>query len=256
MPSSDRSLRLTLLGGTPLAGAFLFLGAPDVAEVMASAGLPLLIADREHAAADLSGALHELRAIRSVSDAFVMARARDGSPGAIKPLLDAGFDGVMVADVRSAAQARAIAEAARYAPLGRRGAQFTVSRAAGYGAEEDHAVRANDALLVAVMIESRAGLEAIPEIAAVPGIDLLFLGPLDLTTDYGTFGDLTSPELADALHRAETAIRSSGKMLGGACLPGETAQDLFARGHALVSATSDVGLLREAANRAVQAIQP
>ena len=59
MPPSDRSLRLTLLGGTPLAGAFLFLGAPDVAEVMASAGLPLLIVDREHAAADLSGALHE-----------------------------------------------------------------------------------------------------------------------------------------------------------------------------------------------------
>lgn len=106
------------------------------------------------------------------------------------------------------------------------------------------------------MIESRAGLEAIPEIAAVPGIDLLFLGPLDLTTDYGIFGDLTSPELADALRRAETAIRASGKMLGGACLPGETAQDLFARGHALVSATSDVGLLREAANRAFQAIQP
>ncbi|WP_010139012.1 HpcH/HpaI aldolase family protein [Oceanicola sp. S124] len=251
------SLRQTLLEGTRLPGAFLFLGNPDVDEVMALAGFPLLIVDREHAAADLSGALHELRAIRAVSGAFVMARARDGSAGAIKPLLDAGFDGVMVADVRSAAQARAIAEAARYAPLGRRGAQFTVSRAARYGADTDHAARANAGLLVAVMIESRQGLEAIEEIAAVPGIDMLFLGPLDLTTDYGTFGDLASAALADALREAEARVRATGCLLGGACLPGESPQDLFARGHVLVSATSDVGLLRGAAMAAAaQAIQP
>ena len=251
-----KPLRQTLLNGTRLPGAFLFLANPDVDEVMAQAGFPLLIVDREHAAADMQSVLHELRAIRAMSDAFVMARARDGSAGAIKPLLDAGFDGIMVADVRSGKEARAIAEAARYAPLGRRGAQFTVSRAARFGADSSHAQTANDSTLVAVMIESRAGLEAIPEIAAIDGIDMLFLGPLDLTSDYGSFGDLASPELAQALRDAETAIRASGKLLGGAALPGEHAQDMFARGHALVTVTSDVGLLRDAAARAVQSIQP
>lgn len=251
-----KPLRQTLLGGTRLPAAFLFLGNPDVDEVMAGAGFPLLIVDREHAAADLSGALHELRAIRATCDAFVMARARDGSPGAIKPLLDAGFDGIMVADVRSAAEARAIAEAARYAPLGRRGAQFTVSRAAGYGADTGHAEKANESLLLAVMIESRAGFDAIEEIAATPGIDLLFLGPLDLTTDFGPFGDLASPGLARALAEAEARVLATGKLLGGATLPGESARDLFARGHSLVSAASDVGLLRGAALAAVQSIQP
>lgn len=251
-----KPLRQTLLKGARLPSAFLLLANPDVDEVMAQAGFPLFVVDREHAAAGMSSALHELRAIRATSDAFVMARARDGSAGAIKPLLDAGFDGIMVADVQSAAEARAIAQAARYAPVGRRGAQFTVSRAALYGADYDHARKANESLLVAVMIESRAGLEAIPEIAAVEGIDMLFLGPLDLTSDYGDFGDLTSAELATALRDAEQKILASGKLLGGAALPSERAQDMFARGYALTTVTSDIGLLRDAAARVAQSIQP
>ncbi len=97
---------------------------------MAQTGSPLLIVDREHAAAGVGAALHELRAIRSTSDAFEIAWARDGSAGAIRQLLDAGFDGIMVADVQSGAEARAIARAVRYGPVGCRGPQFTVSRAA------------------------------------------------------------------------------------------------------------------------------
>ena len=250
------SLRQTLLSGTRLPAAFLFLGQPDVAEIIGLAGFPLLIVDREHAAADLSGALHELRAVRSTSDAFVMIRTPNGSAAAIKPMLDAGFDGVMIPDVQSAQEAQAIAQAARYAPMGRRGAQFSVSRAARYGAEAGHAEKANDGLLVAVMIESRAGFDAIEEIAAVEGIDMLFLGPLDLTTDFGAFGDLASTNLIAALRAAERRILATGKLLGGAFLPGEPPKAMFARGYSMVSATSDVSLLRDAAAQALHVIQP
>lgn len=250
-----QSLRQHLLSGHALPAAFLFLDQPDVAEIIALAGFPLLIVDLEHAAVDLGAALHTLRAVRSTSDAFVMARAPNGSAATIKPLLDAGFDGIMVPDVRAASEARAIAEAARYAPIGRRGAQFTISRAAQYGADTGYAKRANDDLLVAVMIESRAGLEAIDDIAATPGIDMLFLGPLDMTTDYGPFGDLASPELAEALALAEARIRATGKMLGGAALPGASVGAMFDRGYDMVSTTSDVAMLRDAAKQAVQLIQ-
>ncbi|MEQ5872758.1 2,4-dihydroxyhept-2-ene-1,7-dioic acid aldolase [Sagittula sp. NFXS13] len=248
-------LRQTLLSGKRLPAAFLFLNQPDVAEIIGLAGFPLMIVDHEHAATDLGSSLHSLRAIRSTTNAFVMARAQDGSPAAIKPLLDAGFDGIMVPDVQSGDEARAIAQAARYAPIGRRGAQFTVSRAARYGADTNHAEQANENLLVAIMIESRAGLEAIDDIAATPGIDMLFLGPLDLTTDYGAFGDLGSSDLSEALLRAEQSILATGKLLGGAALPNEAPATLFARGYAMVSATSDVGLIRDAAARAYQEIQ-
>ncbi|MAN76532.1 MAG: 2,4-dihydroxyhept-2-ene-1,7-dioic acid aldolase [Rhizobiales bacterium] len=247
------NLRETLLGCAQTLGAFLFLGSPDVAEVMAVAGFPILIVDREHVAADNATALAELRAIRSVSDAFAMVRTRDNTPGAIKPMLDAGFDGIMVADIRAAEEARAIAEAARYAPMGRRGAHFTVSRAARYGFDvARHPENANRNILVCAMIESREGLENIDAIAAVEGIDMLFLGPLDLTADYGTFGDLASPELSDALRKAEAKITQCRKLLGGAALPGDTPAELFARGYSLVTGASDVGILREGALKYIQ----
>lgn len=106
------------------------------------------------------------------------------------------------------------------------------------------------------MIESRAGLAAIPKIAAVEGIDMLFLEPLDLTKDFGGFGDLTTVELTAAQRDAEDKIRASGRLLGGASLPDERAQDMFARGYALATVTSDVSLLRDAAARVAQSIQP
>jgi 2-keto-3-deoxy-L-rhamnonate aldolase RhmA len=250
-----KPLRRTLLSHEKLPAAFLFLDQPDVAEIIGLAGFPVLIVDREHAATHLAGSLHTLRAIRSTTDAFVMVRPPNGSAANVKPLLDAGFDGILIPDVKSGDEARAIAKATRYAPIGRRGAQFTVSRAARYGADADYATSANADLLVAVMIESQAGLEAIEDIAATPGIDMLFLGPLDLTTDYGSFGDLRSPVLLDALRTAESRILATGKLLGGAALPNETPKTMFARGYALVSATSDVGLLRDAATLSYQLIQ-
>lgn len=80
-----KPLRQTLLNGTHPPGASLFLANPDVDEVVAQAGFPLFAVDRKHAAAGMSSALHWLRTIRATSDAFVMARTRDGSAGAIKP---------------------------------------------------------------------------------------------------------------------------------------------------------------------------
>ncbi|WP_299428029.1 aldolase/citrate lyase family protein [uncultured Shimia sp.] len=250
------SLREQLLQGAQTSGAFLFLGNPDIAEIMGIAGFPVLIVDREHAAADHASALAELRAIRSVCDAHVLIRTKDDSPAALKPMLDAGFDGVVIADVRSTTQAAKIVETCRYAPLGRRGAQFTVSRAANYGEDPHYAKNANRRLLVSVMLECQSGLDAIEDIGKLPGIDMLFLGPLDLTTDIGRFGDLNHPNLQQALANAERRILATGKCLGGAALPGESPLDLQKRGYHLVSHTSDVSLLRAGAASVVQPNRP
>lgn len=245
-------LRQRLLGGRKVQGAFLFLTSPDAAEIMALAGYGALIVDREHAAADHADALHELRAIHSVSDTPALIRVRDTAVSAIKPMLDAGFDGILVADVRSAADARKVAEVAHYPPLGRRGAQFTVSRAAAYGEErEGYVQRARDETLVIAMIESRAGIEAIEDIAAVSGIDMLFLGPLDLSSDYGAYGDLASAELQAAIAIAEKKILASGRLLGGAAIKAEDLPAMFARGYSFVTSASDVALLARAARKSV-----
>jgi 4-hydroxy-2-oxoheptanedioate aldolase len=133
-------------------------------------------------------------------------------------------------------------------PLGRRGAHFTVSRAARYGANANYAAETRDALFLAAMIESRAGFAAIEAIAAVAGIDMLFLGPLDLTADFGAFGDLSSAALHETLNEAERRILASGKLLGGALLPGLDANDATRRGYHLVTGASDVSLLTAASS--------
>ncbi|MGU3575549.1 HpcH/HpaI aldolase family protein [Brucellaceae bacterium C25G] len=254
-PSQTRensSLRQRLCAGEKCQGAFLFLASPDIAEIMAGAGFGALIVDREHAAAGHDSALHELRAIRSVSQTPTLVRVSANSPSAIKPMLDAGFDGLLVADLRSADEARALVEAAHYPPLGRRGAQFTVSRAASYGRNKNQYVdETKQNLLVIAMIESRQGLEAIADIAAIDGIDMLFLGPLDLTTDYGPYGDLQSPELHHAMQDAEQRILASGRLLGGAALHPDDIGAMFERGYSFVTSASDTGLLVNAANAAV-----
>lgn len=249
IPSFD--LRMQLRSGAKLQGAFLFLGSPDVGEIMALAGYGALVVDREHAAADLSGALHELRAIRSVSDVPVLVRVHKLAD--IKPLLDAGYDGIVVADLRCADEAQKVVEAAHYPPLGRRGAQFTVSRAARYGL--DRATYVEDArarTLVVVMIESREGAEAIDAIAAVEGIDMLFIGPLDLTSGFGPYGDLASSELKKAILEIEQRVLASGRLLGGAAINPPDLDDMFQRGYSFVTTASDTGLLMQASRAAVQ----
>ena len=252
IPSSN-SLRERLLAHQQVQGAFLFLASPDVDEIMALAGFGALIVDREHAASDLSGALAEFRAIRAVSDVPVLVRVGDGAPAVIKPLLDAGFDGIVAADIRSVQQARQIVEAAHYPPIGRRGAQFTVSRAADYGHQRDTYVeKARRETLLVAMIESREGVEAIAEIAGIDGIDMLFIGPLDLTSGYGRYGDLGTAELKDAIALAEKRIMASGCLLGGAAILPEDMPAMFERGYALVTAASDTGLLVQASKAAVR----
>lgn len=246
------SLREQLLSGQKVQGAFLFLASPDVAEIMALAGYGALIVDREHAAADLSGALHELRAIRSVSAVPVLARVHGAGASSIKPLLDAGFDGIVAADLRSVVEARALVEAAHYPPLGRRGAQFTVSRAARYGGDRAGYVdQARRETLVVAMIESREGVEAIADIAAVDGIDMLFIGPLDLTSGYGPYGDLESAELSQAIAEAEQRILAANCLLGGAAIDPAHLPQMFKCGYSLVTSASDTGLLVQGSKAAV-----
>lgn len=251
MPMNAPPIKARLKEG-PLLGAFLFTSSPDVAEIMAIAGYDALVVDREHVAADLEGALHQLRAIRAVSEIPVLVRVRDHAESSIKPLLDAGFDGILAANVRSAAEARAIVHAGHYAPLGRRGAHYTVSRAAGYGVDRaSYVEHARRETLIVAMIESGAGWSAIEDIAAVDGIDMLFLGPLDLTADFGKFGDLADPQLAEALRDAEARILASGVWLGGALLPSMPVADAFRRGYRFVTGASDVGLLLASATASV-----
>ena len=166
----------------------------------------------------------------------------------LKRVLDAGVEGVMVPNVETADDARAVVAACRYPPRGRRGSALGSARASDYGiSAAKYKSEAANELLIVVQIESPKAVENIGAIAAVEGIDVLFIGPHDLSGTVGQLGDLKHPEVAKLIARAEEAIGKSGKPMGTVPHPGTTWREMFQRGYQMINAGSDVGRLRDAA---------
>lgn len=240
-------LKSRLKNGDPSLGCWLFLGSPSATELLAHVGFDALIIDHEHSPGGLETAVHQLRAA-SASPTTILARLADNDPAEVKRLLDSGVEGVIAANVESAEEVERLVQAAYYPPRGRRGAHFTVSRAAGWGAaSQAYFEGIQDQVLVVAMIESAAGVAALPEICQVPGLDMLFIGPLDLSASIGETGNYDAPAFRELLAQAEGVILASNVILGGTVLPGLPAEALFARGYRFVTVGSDVGFLRQSA---------
>lgn len=239
--------------GRTAVGAWLFMGSPDAAEVLGHCGFDALIIDHEHSPGGIETAVHQMRAIRAAGDATILVRVPGLDADRIKLALDCGAEGLLLPNVASAAEARAFVGACRYPTRGTRGAHFTVSRAARWGfAADDYYRHAESRLLLIAMIESVEGVKAIPDLARVEGLSMLFLGPLDLTGSAGKMGQWHDPEMAALLREAEAAVVSSGLALGGALVPGDSAEGCFARGYRFATVGSDVGMLRQGAARCLQ----
>ncbi|MCH6578669.1 MAG: hypothetical protein IH807_12710, partial [Proteobacteria bacterium] len=113
-----------------------------------------------------------------------------------------------------------------------------------------------DNLFITLQIETVRAIEAIPEIAATAGVDMLFIGPTDLSADIGKLGQGSDPELLALIERAEAAIKASGKLMGTIAYAGSSLDEINARGYDLVVAASDVALLREGADAKIAAAAP
>src|SRR5205823_4014685 len=169
------SMRARLAADRPLVGAFLQLPHPTAAEVMAGLGFDYLCVEGEHSGLGTETVQALVAAASSAgSDVLVRVAAPEQQP--IAGALDAGAGGVIVPRVGSAAVAEAVVAAARYPPLGERG--LGPGRAAGYGTRvADYLERANEDVLVALQVETRAGVEALDEILLVTGVDVILVGP-------------------------------------------------------------------------------
>jgi 2-keto-3-deoxy-L-rhamnonate aldolase RhmA len=160
----------------------------------------------------------------------------------IKRALDAGVGGIMVPNVNSAEEARRVVEACRYAPRGFRGA-FGGMRAMNYGFNPAYYDQCADDLLIVVQVENTRAIDAIPEIAAVDGIDVVFIGPRDLSASLGKLNQFDDPVVRGHIERAAAAILGSGKLLGSTAASGKVAKDMAARGYRFIVPGSDATLL-------------
>ena len=176
-------IRERLRRGQPVIGCFLGLQSPNVAELMAHAGFDFLVIETEHNALDSAEVEHILMAV-SGTETVPMVRIPSASQVFIQRALDMGAMGIVVPSVRTPEEARAIVSAARYPPQGTR--SWGPLRASGYTFDnEDYFNRANDNILVTLIIETKEAVENIEAIARVPGIDVLYLGPWDLCLSLG-----------------------------------------------------------------------
>lgn len=248
----NRSFRQRVIAAEPVIGTFLNLGSPVVAEVCAGAGLDWVLIDLEHGAASDSELVPMLHAVGGSGVAAVV-RAEQATRLRIGRALDLGADGVMVPRIESADEAREIASWLRYPPDGVRGvALFT--RGLGYGAVSHGDVAGrNEATLGVLQIESRASVAAAAEIASVDGIDVLFIGPTDLTHALGVPGQLDAPEYRDAVESVGRAARDAGKACGVLLWRPEDIDRYADLGFTFFAISSDGALLQTAIRTASSA---
>ncbi|MCH8036765.1 MAG: hypothetical protein IIC53_06515 [Proteobacteria bacterium] len=231
----------------PLFGCWLEMFSPIAAEVVAQAGYDCVLIDLEHGPGSYLDAISLMHAVQGRACAPLM-RVPSNDEVALKRALDIGVAGVMVPAVDTAAQAEAAVAACRYPPKGRRGMAASIVRASDYGARwRDYVERAGDDLLVMCQIESGEAVENAAAIAAVEGVDMLFIGPFDLSAGVGHLGEPDHPEVRAMIDRVEAVAQAAGKRLGAIPTPGRSVAELVAAGYDLIMVDADVLLLRDAA---------
>ncbi|HJT07865.1 MAG TPA: aldolase/citrate lyase family protein, partial [Stellaceae bacterium] len=195
----------------------------------------------EHAPNELPDIAHHLRAAEG-GTAEPVVRVPWNDPVTVKRLLDIGTRSLLFPFVQSAEEARRAVAATRYPPAGIRGFAGT-TRANRYGRITDYAKRAAEEICVLVQCETRRAVAAIPEIAAVEGIDGIFIGPADLAADMGHLANTQHPDVQAAILDAGKAIQSSGKAAGFLSLREDETRRVLAAGFTFVAVGTDVALL-------------
>jgi 4-hydroxy-2-oxoheptanedioate aldolase len=201
-----------LAAGRPQIGLWCTLCSPISVEVVAGSGFDWLLLDTEHSPNELDMVLAQLQAAAAYPTHAVV-RPPWNDMVTIKRLLDIGAQSLLIPYVQDAEEARQAVAFTRYPPEGRRGVAGT-TRASRFGRVPDYARRAHEELCLLVQVETRQALANIEAIAAVSGVDGIFVGPADLAADMGHAGEPGHPEVQAAIEEAITRIRRAGKAPG------------------------------------------
>jgi len=228
--------------GRPQMGMWVCTGSPLVAEICAGAGLDWLLIDGEHSPIGLETTSALLQAVAPYP-VTPLVRAPSGDAVVLKQLLDLGAQNVLVPMIDTAEQARAVVRAVRYPPRGIRGVGSALSRGARWNRVEGYMADADQYASLFVQVESATGVENAAQIAAVDGVDGVFVGPSDLAASMGVLGQQTHPDVTAAVRATFEAVRAAGKPVGVNAFDPVVAQAYLEAGASFVLVGADVALL-------------
>ena len=225
-------------------GLWVTLSDTLAVEMMATLGYDWLLLDTEHSPLDPILILPLLQAVAPYpSHPIVRPSCLD--PAEIKKLLDLGAQTILIPMVNSAEEARLAVASVTYPPAGIRGVSGS-TRASGFGAVQGYHARASEEICLLVQVETVAALERIEDIAAVPGVDGLFVGPADLAASLGYPGQPGHPEVRAAVCDAIRRIRAAGKPAGVLAVDPVLLAETVEAGAVFVSGEVDLGVLKRA----------
>lgn len=243
-----------LRAGSASLGAFLSTGYAVNAEVVGQAGFDFVVIDLEHGMGGEREVLGQLHALEHTPAAAVV-RVESHARQRAHRVLDLGAHGVMFPRVESAEDARACVEAMRYPPDGQRGVA-TLVRASTYGARyPEYRDESRLALLTILQIESAEGVKNVDEIAAVDGADVLFVGPMDLSTSLGVFRQYDHPLFTAAVAQVVEAAQRHNRVLGILIGAPDDYRKYFDQGFRLFTCGTDLSFLRDSAQAVAKALR-
>lgn len=248
----ENPVKRKLRAGQRTVGAWLQIASPITAEIMSRAGFDWLMIDMEHGPGDIPTLVAQLQAMNG-SGVTPLVRAPWNDAVILKRILDAGAAGVLVPHVNTRVEAEAAVRACRYPPAGVRGIAGS-PRAAGYGQKiMDYLTRANEEILVMVAVETPQAVANLDDILSVSDLDGIFIGPMDLSTALGYFGDPNHPEVKAVIAEVETKVLKTSKALATVANSWEQARSLYDKGYQLLTVMADgVSLARLAHESATQ----
>jgi 2-keto-3-deoxy-L-rhamnonate aldolase RhmA len=246
------SFKTRLKRGETLIGSLVTLSSTDVAEIMSLIDWDYLWIETEHAPTDFVHAQMMIQAVGGRCPCLV--RIPENKEVWIKKALDIGCNGIVVPQVKSAAEARDTIEWCLYPPLGKR--SVGVSRAHSYGMSfQDYVRTVNEELTIVLQVEHVEGVKNIQSIVEVPGIDAILIGPFDLSGSLGVLGQITHPQVQEAIGEIKHHCEEAGVPVGIFAVDAESARGFIEEGFNLIALSMDSFYLWQSAKEALDEVR-
>lgn len=236
----ENELKRKLKEGQTVYGCFLRYADADMTEFLSLQGFDFLVFDAEHGVIEPRDCQQMVRSAE-LHGVTPIIRPPMNNPRTILRYMDTGAQGVLVPMVNSASEAEQVVQGTKYLPRGSRG--LANSRAADYGQRmplDQYTRFANEQTLVVVQVETAAAVEALPEIVKVDGVDVIFVGPADLSQSLGVTGQVQHPKMQQAMDRITEVVAGSSKTLGLMVTSAEAATQWSQRGAGFISVPCEV----------------